>query len=159
MISNFDGEDRFTFFIDDLIAAIRQEDEDEEMKIMKEIKFRFKLSDDQITRKVMKHFYHIKSDFRPALNHSVDLSTVEPLTYLMDGWLLQGDVSLTYGSYGSGKTTHALYKAYKLAKGESILDRDAPCKKGKSLFICTDGGVTTFKKAMYDLGIEDDPVF
>ena len=159
MISNFDGEDRFTFFIDDLITAIRQEDEDEEMKIMKEIKFRFKLSDDQITRKVMKHFYHIKSDFRPALNPSVDLSTVEPLTYLMDGWLLQGDVSLTYGSYGSGKTTHALYKAYKLAKGESILDRDAPCKKGKSLFICTDGGVTTFKKAMYDLGIEDDPVF
>ena len=159
MISNFNGEDRFTFFIDDLITAIRQEDEDEEMKIMKEIKFRFKLSDDQITRKVMKHFYHIKSDFRPALNPSVDLSTVEPLTYLMDGWLLQGDVSLTYGSYGSGKTTHALYKAYKLAKGESILDRDAPCKKGKSLFICTDGGVTTFKKAMYDLGIEDDPVF
>ena len=159
MNSNFDGEDRFTFFIDDLITAIRQEDEDEEMKIMKEIKFRFKLSDDQITRKVMKHFYHIKSDFRPALNPSVDLSTVEPLTYLMDGWLLQGDVSLTYGSYGSGKTTHALYKAYKLAKGESILDRDAPCKKGKSLFICTDGGVTTFKKAMYDLGIEDDPVF
>ena len=159
MNSNFDGEDRFTFFIDDLITAIRQEDEDEEMKIIKEIKFRFKLSDDQITRKVMKHFYHIKSDFRPALNPSVDLSTVEPLTYLMDGWLLQGDVSLTYGSYGSGKTTHALYKAYKLAKGESILDRDAPCKKGKSLFICTDGGVTTFKKAMYDLGIEDDPVF
>ena len=159
MNSNFDGEDRFTFFIDDLITAIRQEDEDEEMKIIKEIKFRFKLSEDQITRKVMKHFYHIKSDFRPALNPSVDLSTVEPLTYLMDGWLLQGDVSLTYGSYGSGKTTHALYKAYKLAKGESILDRDAPCKKGKSLFICTDGGVTTFKKAMYDLGIEDDPVF
>ena len=159
MNSNFDGEDRFTFFIDDLITAIRQEDEDEEMKIIKEIKFRFKLSDDQITRKVMKHFYHIKSDFRPALNPSVDLSTVEPLTYLMDGWLLQGDVSLTYGSYGSGKTTHALYKAYKLAKGESILDRDAPCKKGKSLFICTDGGVTTFKKAMYDLGIEDDPIF
>ena len=49
MNSNFDGEDRFTFFIDDLITAIRQEDEDEEMKIIKEIKFRFKLSDDQIT--------------------------------------------------------------------------------------------------------------
>ena len=158
MNSNFDGEDRFTFFIDDLITAIRQEDEDEEMKIIKEIKFRFKLSDDQITRKVMKHFYHIKSDFRPALNPSVDLSTVEPLTYLMDGWLLQGDVSLTYGSYGSGKTTHALYKAYKFAKGENILDRSSPCKKGKSLFICTDGGVSTFKKAMYDLGIENDAV-
>ena len=160
MISNFDGEDRFTFFIDDLITAIRQEDEDEEMKIMREIKFRFKLSDDQIQRKVMKFFYHMKSDFRPALKDSVDLSTVKPLTYLMDGWLLKGDVSLTYGSYGSGKTTHCLYKAYKFAKGESILDRNAPCKKGKSLFICSDGGVSTLKTAMYGLGLQDDdPIF
>ena len=160
MISNFDGEEKFTFFVSDLIDAIKQEDEDEEMKIMREIKFRFKLSEDQITRKVMKHFYHMKSDFRPALKDSVDLSTVKPLTYLMDGWLLKGDVSLTYGSYGSGKTTHCLYKAYKFAKGESILDRNAPCKKGKSLFICTDGGVSTLKTAMYGLGLQDDdPIF
>ena len=152
-------EEKFTFLVDDLIAAIKQEDEDEEMRIMKELKIKFKLTDDQITRKVMKIFYQMKSDFRPALKDSIDLKKVEPLIYLMDGWLIKGDVSLTYGSYGSGKTTHALYKAYKFAKGENILDRDAPCKKGKSLFICTDGGVTTFKKAMYDLGIEDDPVF
>ena len=160
MISNFDGEEKFTFFVSDLIDAIKQEDEDEEMKIMREIKFRFKLSDDQIQRKVMKFFYHMKSDFRPALKDSVDLSTVKPLTYLMDGWLLKGDVSLTYGSYGSGKTTHCLYKAYKFAKGQSILDRNAKCKKGKSLFICTDGGVSTLKTAMYGLGIQDDdPIF
>ncbi len=153
-------EEKFTFLIDDLLAAIKQEDEDEEMNIYRELKFRFKLSDDQIYRKVMKYFYDMKSDFRPSLRDSVDLSTVEPLTYLMDGWLLKGDVCLTYGSYFSGKTTHCLYKAYKFAKGESILDRNAPCKKGKSLFICTDGGVSTFKKAMYDLGLrEDDPIF
>ena len=153
-------EEKFTFLIDDLLAAIKQEDEDAEMNINRELKFRFKLSDDQIYRKVMKYFYDMKSDFRPSLRDSVDLSKVEPLTYLMDGWLLKGDVCLTYGSYFSGKTTHCLYKAYKFAKGESILDRNAPCKKGKSLFICTDGGVSTFKKAMYDLGLrEDDPIF
>jgi hypothetical protein len=153
-------EEKFTFLIDDLLAAIKEEDEDAEMNIYRELKFRFKLSDDQIYRKVMKYFYDMKSDFRPSLRDSVDLSTVEPLTYLMDGWLLKGDVCLTYGSYFSGKTTHCLYKAYKFAKGESILDRNAPCKKGKSLFICTDGGVSTFKKAMYDLGLrEDDPIF
>ena len=153
-------EEKFTFLIEDLLAAIKQEDEDEEMNILRELKFRFKLSDDQIHRKVMKYFYQIKSDFRPALKDSVDLSTVEPLTYLMDGWLLKGDICLNYGSYSSGKTIHCLYKAYKLAKGESILDRNAPCKKGKSLFICTDGGVSTFKRAMYDLGLrDDDPIF
>ncbi len=151
-------EEKITFLIDDLLAAIRQEEEDEEARIYSLIKQRFKYSDDQITRKVMKYFYHMKSDFRPALKKSIDLTTVEPLTYLVDGWLIKGDVSLTYGSYGSGKTTHALYKAYKFAKGENILDRSSPCKKGKSLFICTDGGVSTFKKAMYDLGIENDAV-
>ena len=155
---NFCKEDKFTFLVADLLEAIRQKNEDEEMNIYKELKFRFKLTDDQINRKVMRYFYHIKSDFRPALKDHIELHTIEPLTYLMDGWLLKGDVSLTYGSYGSGKTTHALYKAYKFAKGENILDRDTPCKKGKSLFICTDGGVTTFKKAMYELGIENDVV-
>ena len=153
-------EERITFLIDDLLTAIKQEDEDQEARIYSLIKQRFKYSDDQITRKVMKYFYHMKSDFRPALKKSIDLTTVEPLTYLMDGWLIKGDVSLTYGSYGSGKTTHALYKAYKFAKGENILDRSSPCKEGKSLFICTDGGVSTFKRAMYNLGLRDDePIF
>ena len=60
---------------------------------------------------------------------------------------------------GTGKTTFALWQAYNFAKGINILDRDTPCKKGKTLFICTDGGVNTFKKAMADLCIsEDDPV-
>ena len=53
---NFYKEEKFTFLIDDLLAAIKQEDEDEEMNILRELKFRFKLSDDQIHRKVMKYF-------------------------------------------------------------------------------------------------------
>ncbi len=152
-------DEKFSILLDDYFHSVRQQDEDEQMRIMKELKIKFKLTDDQINKKALKYLYDLKSEFRPALKDSVDLENIEPLTYLMDGWLLKGDVSLTYGSYGSGKTTHALYKAYKLAKGENILDRDAPCKKGNSLFICTDGGVHTFKKAMYDLGIENDPVF
>ena len=37
-------EERFTFLIDDLLSSIRQEDEDEEMNIYRELKFRFKLT-------------------------------------------------------------------------------------------------------------------
>ena len=154
------NEENFTFLIQDYVNAIKDKDEDEEMKKMKELKYQFKLTDDQITRKALSFFYKQKADFKPALKDSVDLSTIKPLTYLMDGWLLKGDVSLTYGSYGSGKTTHALYKAYKFAQGINILDRNAPCKKGKTLFCCTDGGVNTFKKGMNDLGLnEDDEIF
>ena len=53
-------EEKFTFLIDDLLAAIKQEDEDAEMNIYRELKFRFKLSDDQIYKKVMKYFYDMK---------------------------------------------------------------------------------------------------
>ena len=38
-----------------------------------------------------------------------------------------------------------LYK-HNFAKGINILDRNAPCKKGNTLFKSSDGGVNTFKK-------------
>ncbi len=48
------------------------------------------------------------------------------------GWLLKGDMSNLWFLF-CWKTNHRLFKAYKFAKGESILDRNASCKKGKSL--------------------------
>ena len=59
-------EERFTFLVQDYVDAVKQLDVDEEMRIMKELKYQYKLSDDQITRKVLNFFYQQKSDFRPA---------------------------------------------------------------------------------------------
>ena len=50
-------EEKITFLIDDLLTAIKQEDEDQEARIYSLIKQRFKYSDDQITRKVLNFFY------------------------------------------------------------------------------------------------------
>ena len=80
------NEENFTFLIQDYVNSIKQLDEDEEMRIMKELKYQFKLTDDQITRKALSFFYKQKADFRAALNDSVDLSNINFLTYLMDGW-------------------------------------------------------------------------
>ena len=74
----------------------------------------------------------------------------------MDGWLLKGDICLTYGKAGSGKTTYALWKAYNYAKGKNILDRSTECEPGKTLFIATDSGLGALKASMDQLGIEDD---
>ena len=153
-------KDSFSSDIAYLINAIRQKNEDDEMIFKTYLKAKFKLSDDQINRHLFKAFIKDKLPNKSVESDCVNIAEVKPLTYLMDGWLLKGDLCLTYGSYGSGKTTHALYKAYNYAKGINILDRNAECRKGKSLFICTDGGVNTFKKAMLDLDIaEDDPIF
>ena len=146
-------------FVDQIILAIEAGDEDDEMKWRADFKSHFRRTDEQINAALFKKFSKSKITKKTPDTPWVDLSKVDPLTYLMDGWLLKGDISLLYGRSGAGKTTFALWKAYNFAKGINILDRDTPCKEGNTLFICTDGGVNTFKKAMDDLGIsEDDPV-
>ena len=152
--------DRFTDLLNKLLSAIADEKHDEEMAFRSLIKSQFKLHDAKLEAKLFNLLIKKSSSNKTTTSDCVDLSTVDPLTYLMDGWLLEGDISLCYGSYGSGKTTHALYKAINFARGLNILDRDTPCKKGKTLFIVTDGGVNTFKKSMYELAVsENSPLF
>ncbi len=155
--------DRFTDLLNKLLSAIENEKHDEEMAFRSLIKSQFKLHDAKLEAKLFNLLIKKSSSNKTTTSDCVDLSTVEPLTYLMDGWLLEGDISLCYGSYGSGKTTHALYKAINFARGINILDRDTPCKKikeRKTLFIVTDGGVNTFKKSMYELAVsENSPLF
>ena len=146
-------------FVDQIILAIQAGDEDDEMNWRADFKSHFRLTDEKVNAALFKKFAKSKITKKTPDNPWVDLSKVEPLSYLMDGWLLKGDVCLTYGRSGAGKTTFALWLAYNYAKGINILDRNSQCDAGKTLFICTDGGVNTFKKAMADLGIsEDDPV-
>ncbi len=154
------NESTFTGLIQELLDAIRARDLDEEMTLRADFKSEFKLNPDQINSALFKSLSHGKLLKNPIIEDSVDLQKVKPLSYLMDGWLLEGDVSLLYGSFGTGKTTLGLYIAYNFAKGLNVLDRSKPCKCGNSLFIATDGGANTFKKAMDDLGIaDDDPIF
>ncbi len=150
----------FTDLIYELLGAIQERDVDEEMVLRAELRSEFKLSPEQVNSALFKALGQSKLQKTKCIDESVDLSKVKPTCYLMDGWLLEGDVALLYGSFGTGKTTLALYIAYNFAKGINVLDRSKPCKPGKSLFIATDGGANTFKKAMDDLGIaDDDPIF
>ena len=153
-------ESTFTELIQELLDAIRAKDLDEEMSLRADIKSAFKLTPEQVNSALFKSLSHGKLSKNPIIEDSVDLQKVKPLSYLMDGWLLEGDVSLLYGAFGTGKTTLGLYIAYNFAKGINVLDRSKPCKCGNSLFIATDGGANTFKKAMDDLCIaDDDPIF
>mgnify|MGYP001188142964 CR=1 FL=1 len=150
------NEYKYSDFIDQIILAIEAGDEDDEMKWRADFKSNFRLSDEQINARLFKKFANSKITKKKPDKDWVTLSKVEELDYLMDGWLLKGDICLCYGASGTGKTTLALWKAYNYAKGKNILDRDTKCEKGNSLFICTDGGVSTFKNAMSSLGISDD---
>ena len=146
----------YSDFLEEIIAAIQAGDTDSEMAFKSELKTNFKVTDDQINSALFKKFSVSKITPITPENEWVDIKRVAPLSYLMDGWLLKGDICLTYGRAGSGKTTYALCKAYNYAKGKNILDRSTVCEPGKTLFIATDSGLGALRASMDQLGIEDD---
>ena len=138
------------------LQAIRVADENAEMAARAELKHRFRVSDEQIGTALFKSHSAEKVQKVAAIHDSVDMSQVEQLVYLMDGWILRGDLMLTYGSHGTGKTTLALAKVHAHVTGTNLLDRDTPCAPGRALFIATDSGTGPLKKAMLDLRLDPD---
>ena len=138
------------------LQAIRDADENTEMAARAELKHRFRVSDEQIGTALFKRHGAEKVAQVLATHDSVDMARVEQLDYLMDGWILKGDLVLTYGGYGTGKTTLALAKIHAHVTGTNLLDRDAPCAPGRALFIATDSGTGPLKKAMEDLRLDPD---
>jgi len=143
------------------LDAIRHNDEDAEMEHRSELKTYFRLTDEQINSRLFRLLSQGTVIKSKAAHESVDLANVEQLTYLLDGWIPKGDVSLFYGAAGTGKTSLLAAIAYALANGRNLLDRTSPPERpGRALFIATDGGNATFKKALEDLAIDPlDPVF
>jgi hypothetical protein len=142
------------------LAAIRSGDRDAEMEIKAELKGRFRVTDEQIQTDLFRQWRLDKVERRKATHDSISLSGVAPLRYRMDGFIQVGDIGLTYGPYGTGKTTFSLAKMYAHATGSNLLDRDTTCDPGRCLFIATDSGAAALKKSLVDLGIDpdDDPI-
>ncbi|WP_320667931.1 AAA family ATPase [Prochlorococcus sp. MIT 1307] len=146
----------YSDLIADIITSIKAADIDSQMFLRAEFKSAFRRTDEQINSALFQALSDNELPNKSPKKRHVDLQSVETLQYSMEGWMLRGDVGLTYGAFGTGKTTLALHKAYNFAKGKNILDRNKPCEPGKSLFIATDSGLSPLKKAMQDLGISDD---
>ena len=138
------------------LGHIKEENEDGEMECRAELKQRFRLSDEQIETALFKRHSAENIKKTDAEHNSLDMESIEQLGYLMDGWIPKGDVVLTYGSYGTGKTTLAMAKMHAHVTGKNLLDRDTPCTPGRGLFIATDSGAAPLKKTMADLGMDPD---
>ena len=151
----------WTALLDAILDAIRNYQEDEEMALKADLKTRFRASDDQINTALFKRYTASKIQPVAAKADAIDMGSVETLDALMDGWIPKGDVALTYGPYGTGKTTLAIAKARAYATGSNFLDYSTPCIPGRSLIIATDSGPAALKKSCEDLDIDpgSDPLF
>ena len=129
-------ETTFTDMVRATLNAILKQDRDVEMQCRSALKADYKISDGQITRELFKAFTATEVAVAKKTSDSVDLSKVEQLGYLKDGWIASRDVSLIYGPYGTGKTSLALGLALAAAKAEPFLDRTTPGERLKTLVIC-----------------------
>ena len=142
-----------------LLDAIRDRREDDEMDCRSTLKGQFRLTDEQINGRLFRMLSDQATTKVKAKQGGVDLTKIEQLRYLVDGWVPRGDAALLYGSYGCGKTTLALGLAWALANGLPFLDRTGNGTTGRSLFIATDSGPGPLVKAMDDLAIDpSDPL-
>ena len=154
------AEPKFNELIRELLSSYQIDDDDSVMELRASIKGRFRLSDDQINHHLFKTLASSKLKPVRRRHDSVDLTKVTELSYLLDGWLPKGDVSLVYAEKGTGKTCLALALSMALAKGESFLDRSKCVEPAKSMFIATDSGLGPLVTAMDHLGmLPEDPIF
>ncbi len=144
----------FTETLQLLLEAIRDRREDDEMDCRSTLKGQFRLTDEQINSRLFRILGDQATTKVRKKHDGVDLTRIEQLRYLIDGWVPRGDAALIYGSYGCGKTTMALGLAWALAKGLPFLDRTGNSNTGRSLFIATDSGAGPLIKAMDDLAID-----
>ena len=142
-----------------LLDAIKDRREDDEMDCRSTLKGQFRLTDEQINGRLFRMLSDQSTTKVKAKQGGVDLTKIEQLRYLIDGWVPRGDAALLYGSFGCGKTTMALGLAWALANGLPFLDRTGNGTTGRSLFIATDSGPGPLVKAMDDLAIDpSDPL-
>jgi hypothetical protein len=151
----------FRELIESAYKAVLADDLDSEMAAAAELKTRFRATDQQISRRMIEAHLARRVKKTATQGDGVDLGAVQALTYRQDGFTIAGDVCLTYGSFGTGKTTYTVAKIIALCRGEGFLDRSAPCEPGKALFIATDSGAPALKKTLADLEIDPNthPLF
>lgn len=141
------------------LDAIKKGDVDAEMELRAEIAGRFKRKDSQIDAALFKLLTMEEAgvETSPDCPDSVDMQRVEGLDYLIDGFVPQNALTLSYGTKGVGKTTAAMAMAFAVIDGKGFLDRSKPTKAGKVLFIASDSGAGPLRNVMQDMGLAEHP--
>jgi len=142
------------------LQALQQRDQDTEMQLRAEIMTRFRHSNSQIDAALFRMLAEQETGQNPSTTNrveSLDLDAITGMDPLVDGFLPDQDLTLLYGSKGSGKTLAALALAFAVIDSRGFLDHSRPAEQGGVLFIASDSGAAPLKAAMFELGLANHP--
>lgn len=153
-----EDEPAYLELLEAVLQAIEARDINAEMQWRAALGQRFRRNDDQVNAALFDRLRLRRVQPVSSTTESVDLTTLDSLQYLLDGWIIRNQLHLTYGPAGTGKTTLCLAKALAVCRGTGLLDRSNPAPAGKVLYIATDSGPEALRKALDDLDAADDPM-
>ena len=153
-----EDEPAYLDLLEATLLAIEKRDLNAEMELRAALGQRFRRNDDQVNAALFDRLRLRRVQPVSSTTESVDLTCLEGLDYLLDGWIIRNQLHLTYGPAGTGKTTLCLAKALAVCRGTGLLDRSNPAPQGKVLYIATDSGPEALKKALDDLDAAEDPM-
>jgi len=146
----------YTKLIKALLAATIDGKDDEAMTLRAEAMNHFRRTDSQIESALFK--LHIKNEThgkRITPPDSLDLSSISGMDWLIEGFFPDKDISLIWGSAGTGKTTAALAASRAVLLGTGFLDHQKQAENGSVLFIASDSGASPLVATMQEMAMID----
>ena len=146
----------YTKLITALLAATIDSKDDEAMTLRAEAMHLFRRTDSQIESALFT--LHTKNEThgkRITPPDSLDLSSISGMDWLVEGFFPDKDISLIWGSAGTGKTTAALAASRAVLLGTGFLDHQKQAENGSVLFIASDSGASPLVAAMQEMAIID----
>ena len=148
----------YTRLIGEMLTATIADDDDKLMQLRAETMTRFRRTDAQVESSLFK--LHTKQQVQSKAvtqPESLDLSRISGTDWLIEGFIPDNDLTLIWGSAGSGKTTAGLALACSTLFSTGLLDHSQPAPQRNVLFIASDSGAPPLYAAMQEMGMASKP--
>jgi len=144
-----------------MLQAIVDGNKDLEMELRATIMNAYRRSDQQVDAALFKlHTRNVAGIKETVKRNGLDLSIIKASDWLITGFVIKNDLTLMYGTAGSGKIKGALGLANALIQGVGFLDHQINITPGRVLFIASDsGGAQPLVSALQDMNMIDQPEY
>ena len=141
----------------DLLKHAKSKDLDSFFEDFAEYEHRYKRKPSLINMDLL---HELRDSYAPRAYTvgEVDMSKVDDLEYLLEGFLIRGEVHQFFAGAGMGKTSLLAGMIKAGSKGVGFLNQVRHREKFKVLWIACDGGSSRFKSVYEDFGLTPEMV-